>query len=216
MRLRGHYCGSRGAAGSKRFSFRDRAIDPFAAPRRLTVARRSRATPASISRRWLPRSPRPVWRRRRPPPAFARPPPTLGRRFQRVLVEKTNRTSARAGDDPLRISAIQSPLSRPKAADPRLAERFELYACGVELATASASSSMCRATQTARTPDGGEGAHLRRALSHRRGFSHALAAMPEACGIASTSIGWSCLRPEPPRVDEVVWTPMSALETIEE
>src|SRR5262249_59369180 len=30
--------------------------------------------------------------------------------------------------------AVQSPLARPKAADPRLAERFELYACGVELA----------------------------------------------------------------------------------
>src|SRR5207244_6013159 len=30
--------------------------------------------------------------------------------------------------------AVQSPLARPKASDPRLAERFELYACGVELA----------------------------------------------------------------------------------
>ena len=29
---------------------------------------------------------------------------------------------------------MQSPLARPKASDPRLAERFELYACGVELA----------------------------------------------------------------------------------
>src|SRR6266571_4787214 len=30
--------------------------------------------------------------------------------------------------------AVQSPLARPKVSDPRLAERFELYACGVELA----------------------------------------------------------------------------------
>ena len=29
---------------------------------------------------------------------------------------------------------VQSPLARPTAADPRVAERFELYACGVELA----------------------------------------------------------------------------------
>jgi lysyl-tRNA synthetase class 2 len=29
---------------------------------------------------------------------------------------------------------IEAALARPKAADPRVAERFELYACGVELA----------------------------------------------------------------------------------
>ncbi len=32
--------------------------------------------------------------------------------------------------------APEAALARPKAADPRVAERFELYACGVELANA--------------------------------------------------------------------------------
>src|SRR5262247_473041 len=72
--------------------------------------------PASISWRCCHRSPRPFWPRRRMRPASARPPTTPGATF---LYE---------------YPAVQSPLARPKAADPRLAERFELYACGVELA----------------------------------------------------------------------------------
>src|SRR5262249_62155884 len=58
-----------------------------------------------------------------------------------------------------------------------------------------------RATHTARTPDGGEGAHLRRALSHRRGFSK------RPCGDAGglwdcawlRSAGHACDRSRPHR-----------------
>src|SRR5262249_5298570 len=55
--------------------------------------------------------------------------------FSRVLVEKIE---LHLGHERATIlceyPSLQSPLARPKASDPRLAERFELYACGVELA----------------------------------------------------------------------------------
>src|SRR5262249_5961983 len=55
--------------------------------------------------------------------------------FSRVLVEKIEPPLGQGRATILyEYPAVQSPLARPKAADPRLAERFELHACGVELA----------------------------------------------------------------------------------
>jgi lysyl-tRNA synthetase class 2 len=55
--------------------------------------------------------------------------------FSRVLVEKVE---PHLGHDRATILCeypiSEAALARPKAADPRVAERFELYACGVELA----------------------------------------------------------------------------------
>jgi lysyl-tRNA synthetase class 2 len=55
--------------------------------------------------------------------------------FSRVLVEKIE---PHLGRDHATIlceyPVSEAALARPKAADPRVAERFELYACGVELA----------------------------------------------------------------------------------
>jgi lysyl-tRNA synthetase class 2 len=57
--------------------------------------------------------------------------------FFRLMME---RIEPRLGDEvPLVLCEYPLPLaalSRPSAADPRLAERFELYVCGVELANA--------------------------------------------------------------------------------
>src|SRR5258708_174891 len=97
----------------------------------------------------------------------------LGRRFQpRAGREDRTAPRARAGNHPLRISggAVAARPAESFRAAPRRALRTlclrgragewlrRAHRCG-------------RATQTARTPDGGEGAHLRRALSDRRGFS---------------------------------------------
>ena len=69
------------------------------------------------------------------------------------------------------IPASEAALARRKPSDPRLAERFELYCCGVELANAFGELTDPRATPPLRSGHGGEGAHLRRALSDRRGLS---------------------------------------------
>ncbi len=62
---------------------------------------------------------------------------TWGDVFSRVLVEKIEPKLGQGRATILyEYPSVQSPLARPKAADPRLAERFELYACGVELANA--------------------------------------------------------------------------------
>ena len=55
--------------------------------------------------------------------------------FSRVLVEKIEQHLGLERATVLcEYPVAQSPLARPTAGDPRLAERFELYACGIELA----------------------------------------------------------------------------------
>ncbi len=92
--------------------------------------------------------------------------------FSRVLSEKVEMhlgvgRPAFLTDYPISEAA----LARPKPGDPRHAERFELYACGVELANGFAELTDAD-EQRRRFADGHgrEGARLRRALSPRRGF----------------------------------------------
>src|SRR6202023_3834386 len=55
--------------------------------------------------------------------------------FSRVLVERIEpRLGLGRATVLYEYPAVLSALARPKASDPRVAERFELYACGVELA----------------------------------------------------------------------------------
>ena len=92
--------------------------------------------------------------------------------FSRVLVE---RIEANLGIGRATIldeyPAEQAALARTSRKNPRVAERFELYVCGVELANGFAElTDAAEQRLQARTRDGGEGTHLRRALSARRGF----------------------------------------------
>ena len=79
--------------------------------------------------------------------------------FSRVLVEKIEpRLGLGRATILYEYPAVQSPLARPTRSDPRLAERFELYACGVELANGFGElTDAGRAAQAARGADGGEG-----------------------------------------------------------
>jgi lysyl-tRNA synthetase class 2 len=62
--------------------------------------------------------------------------------FSRVLVEKIEPALAAAGGGPMpgvfvdEYPTHEAALARPCTNDPRVAERFELYVCGVELANA--------------------------------------------------------------------------------
>src|SRR5438046_260249 len=110
---------------------------------------------------------------------------TWGDIFSRVLVEKVE---PRLGQGRATIlyeyPAAQSPLARPKASEPRLAERFELYACGVELANGFGEL-IDVAEQRKRLEH--QMAEKERIYGERypidEDFLNALAAMPEACGI---------------------------------
>ena len=105
---------------------------------------------------------------------------------------------------------MQSPLARPSVADPRLAERFELYACGVELA-----NGFGELTDPAEQRRGSKQqmAEKERIYGERypidEDFLAALARMPPASGVRWVSIGWSCSRPAPRRIEQVLWTPLA-------
>ena len=199
-------------AGTTRFSFRDRAIDPFAAPERLTVAE-AFARHAGIDLMTL-LPPEPAAR-------FAAAAHAAGVRtaaddswgdiFSRVLVEKIE---PRLGLERATIlydyPAVQSPLARPKASDPRLAERFELYACGIELGNGFGELTDA-AEQRKRLEE--QMAEKERIYGTRypidEDFLAALAVMPEACGIALGFDRLVMLATGATRIDQVLWTPMS-------
>jgi elongation factor P--(R)-beta-lysine ligase len=202
------------AAGTKRFSFRDRAIDPFAAPERLSMAE-AFARYADIELiAMLPPEPASVLAAAATAARVrTAADDTWGDVFSRVLVEKIE---PRLGQGRATIlydyPAIQSPLARPKASDPRLAERFELYACGVELANGFAELTDA-AEQRKRLEQ--QMAEKQRIYGERypidESFLEALAVMPEACGIALGFDRLVMLATGAADIDDVVWTPMPNL-----
>ena len=205
------------ATGTKRFSFRDRAIDPFAAPERLTVAEAFARFAGIDLMAMLPPQPAAVLAAAANAAGIrTAADDTWGDVFSRVLVDKIE---PRLGQGRATIlyeyPAVQSPLARPKACDPRLAERFELYACGIELANGFAELTDV-AEQRKRLEE--QMAEKERIYGERHpideDFLSALAVMPQACGIALGFDRLVMLATGASRIDEVIWTPMSA--TIDE
>jgi len=128
-------------AGTRRLSFRGREADPFAEPERITVAEAyerfagidllaSVAADGATDRETLARAAGAAGIRVAADDSWADV-------FSRVMVEKVE---PRLGLDRATLlceyPTAEAALARPCAHDPRVAERFELYACGVELANA--------------------------------------------------------------------------------
>src|SRR5215510_13100579 len=201
------------AAGTQRFSFRDRAIDPFAAPERLTVAEAFARHAGIDLMAMLPPQPRPVFAAAVHAAGIrTAADDTWGDIFSRVLVERIEPHLGRGRATILyEYPAVQSPLARPKGCDPRLAERFELYACGVELANGFGEL-IDVGEQRKRLEQ--QMAEKERIYGERypidEDFLSALAVMPEACGIALGFDRLVMLATGAARIDEVVWTPMPA------
>jgi lysyl-tRNA synthetase class 2 len=104
----------------------------------------------------------------------------------------------------------EAALARPSPRDPRVAERFELYACGVELANAFGELTdaeeqrrrfACAMAEKARVY--GETYPI------DEDFLAALAVMPEASGIALGLDRLVMLATGAPRIDDVIWTPVA-------
>lgn len=102
----------------------------------------------------------------------------------------------------------ESALARPNAADPLTAERFEVYACGVELANgfgeltdAAEQRRRFVAAMNVKEERYGERYPL------DEGFLRALESMPQASGVALGYDRLVMLATGVPRIDQVVWTP---------
>ena len=105
---------------------------------------------------------------------------------------------------------IEAALARPKPSDPRLSERFELYACGVELANGFGELTdpmeqrlRFEAEMTEKQRVHGERYPL------DEDFLAALGRMPQASGVALGFDRLVMLATGAPQIDDVIWTPLS-------
>ena len=197
------------AAGTRRFVWRGREADPFAAPDRLTVVEAFRhyaeidllatlddrdALAAAATRQGMRVAADDTW----------------ADVFSRVIVEKIepNLGIGRATIlDEYPVS--EAALARRTAHDRRVAERFELYVCGVEIANAF--GELTDAAEQRRRFEA-EMAEKERVHGERypldEDFLAALGAMPPACGIALGFDRLVMLATGAQRIEQVLWTPV--------
>jgi lysyl-tRNA synthetase class 2 len=199
------------AAGTKTLSFRGRMADPFAEPERITVADAfSRLAGIDLlatlpegepDRKGLARAARAAGIR-------VGDDDRWGDIFSRVLVEKIEGRLGIGRPTILdQYPAGQAALARP-AQDCRVAERFELYACGVELANGF--GELTDAIEQRRRLEL-EMAEKERIYGERypidEDFLAALAVMPQACGIALGLDRLVMLATGASRIEQVLWNP---------
>ena len=203
------------AAGVKQFSFRGRMADPFAAPERLTVAEAfSRFADIDLLATLPDGKPDRERLARAAQVANIRTAAndSWGDIFSRILVERIegNLGIGRATllDE---YPSVQAALAKP-ASDPRVAERFELYICGVELANGF--GELTDAVEQRRRLEQ-EMAEKQRLYGERypidEDFLAAVAAMPQACGIALGLDRLVMLATGASRIDQVLWAPISGI-----
>jgi lysyl-tRNA synthetase class 2 len=202
------------AADTKEFSFRGRAADPFAPPERLSVAEafdRYAAIDllATLSGQEPDRDDFAA-QARQAGISLAKDD-SWSDIFSRVLVE---RIEPRLGLGRATIldeyPTIEAALARPTPGDRRVAERFELYVCGVELANAFGELTD-PAEQRRRFET--EMAEKERVHGERypvdEDFLAALAQMPPASGCALGFDRLVMLATGAARIEQVLWTPVA-------
>jgi elongation factor P--(R)-beta-lysine ligase len=200
-------------AGTRQFTFRDRSASPFAEPERMTVADAfDRFAGIDLMAALPPEGPD----RRRfaimANEAGINVPneDTWGDVFSRVLVEKIEPNLGIGRPTILdEYPAVMSALARPKLGDTRVAERFEIYICGVELANGF--GELTDPVEQRRRL-AAEMAEKERIYRERYpiddDFIAALRMMPPACGVALGFDRLVMLATGAQRVDQVMWTPV--------
>lgn len=203
------------AAGAAQLRFRDRTCDPSAAPERLSLVE-AFDRHAGIDLLATIRADGST-----DAPALAAAAAKAGIRtapgyswsdmLSRILVERVEPHLGRGRMTILdRYPAAEAALARRAPDDPRVAERFELYACGVELA-----NGFGELTNPAeqRRRFGLEMDEKERVYGERypldEEFLEALALMPPASGIALGFDRLVMLATGAPRIDDVIWTPVA-------
>ena len=206
-------CRAAEAAGATTLRHGERTADPLVAPERLTVAEAFARHAGIDLLATLTDDGQPL---REP---FAQAATGAGLRvagddswsdiFSRVMAEWIeprigNGRATLLCDYPLPEAA----LARPKPGEPRVAERFELFACGVELANAFGELRDAAEQRRRFEADMAEKARLYgESYPIDDDFLAALAAMPEASGCALGFDRLVMLLLGAPRIGDVQWTP---------
>jgi elongation factor P--(R)-beta-lysine ligase len=199
------------ATGTQQFSFRGRTADPLAEPELLTVAAAferyagidllatiadgegDRAGLAAAAKDRVRITDDDTW----------------SDIFSKVLVEHVE---PKLGQGRLTVlfeyPAPEAALARVKADDPRIAERFEVYACGVELANGFGELTDA-AEQRRRFMQAMDEKQRRYGERYPldEDFLDAVARMPQASGVALGFDRLVMLASGALRIDQVVWTP---------
>ncbi|MDB5482387.1 MAG: Lysine--tRNA ligase [Caulobacteraceae bacterium] len=202
-------------AGARTLSFRGRTIDPFAPPERLTVAEAFHRfagadLPATVGangetdRDALAAAARAAGIR-------VAGDDTWADVFSRVLVERIDPFLGLERATILYEYPIsEAALARPTPADPRVAERFELFACGVELANCFGELTDAAEQRRRFTVEMDEKA---RVYGERypidEDFLAALAHMPPASGAALGFDRLVMLATGATGINEVLWSPVA-------
>ena len=199
------------ATGIGRFSFRGREADPFAEPELLTVGsaferfagidllatieggQGDRAALAAAASARVRVSDDDTWSDIFSKVLVEHVEPNLGQGHLTVLFE---------------YPAPEAALARAKASDPRVAERFEIYACGVELANGFGELTDAR-EQRQRFNEAMDEKQRRYGERYPldEDFLDAVAKMPQASGVALGFDRLVMLAGGAVRIDQVVWTP---------
>lgn len=202
-------------AGAKTFRFRGREADPFAEPERVSVAEAfaryagidllaTVSADGSTDRAALHDALVEAGLRTADDDNWAD-------LFSRVMVEKVEPVLGHGRATILYGYPIsEAALARPSAEDQRVAERFELYCCGVELANAFG-----ELTEPAeqRRRFAAEMDEKERVYGERypldEDFLAALAIMPQASGSALGFDRLVMLATGATKIDDVIWTPVA-------
>ncbi|MDO5368748.1 EF-P lysine aminoacylase EpmA [Paracoccus sp. (in: a-proteobacteria)] len=201
-------------AGSTELRFRDHRCDPFAAPERLSVADAFQrhagidllatvGADGATDRDGLARQAQAAGLR-------VAPDDTWSDILSRVLVTHVEPHLGHGRATILdRYPAPEAALARRAKDDPRVAERFELYACGVELANGFGELTDPAEQRRRFAAEMAEKARVHgETYPLDEDFLSALAHMPPASGIALGFDRLVMLATAAPRIDEVMWTPV--------
>jgi len=202
------------ATGTRRFSFRGRSADPFAEPEKITLAEAFDKFAAidllcTISGGEGDRG-RLANAAAKAAVATAADD-TWGDIFSRILADKIEPRLGEGGRATIlhEYPLPQAALARAKPGSDKVAERFELYACGVELANAFAELTDVPEQRKRFTHAMDEKARIHgERYPVDEDFLDALAVMPEACGIALGFDRLVMLASGAERIDQVMWTPV--------
>ena len=199
------------ATGIGRFAFRGQSADPFAEPERLTVtAAFERFAGIDLLATVVGgRGDRGALAAAAGQRARVADDDTWSDIFSKVLVEHVEPNLGQG-----RLTVLfeypvpEAALARAKPSDPRVAERFEIYACGVELANGFGELTDTREQRLRFTQAMDE---KQRRYGERypldEDFLAAVSNMPEASGVALGFDRLVMLASGSSRVDQVVWTP---------
>jgi lysyl-tRNA synthetase class 2 len=201
------------ATGIGRFSFRGRSADPFAEPELMTVAAAFERFAgidllSSVKDGKGDRESLAVAAKAR---VRISDDDTWSDIFSEVLVELVE---PNLGQGRLTVlfeyPAPEAALARAKQSDPRVAERFEIYACGIELANGFGELTDAR-EQRHRSVIAMDEKQRRYGERYPldEEFLDAVAKMPEAAGVALGFDRLVMLAGGALRIDQVVWTPPS-------